>query len=107
MHLPKTEETTGLLNAAVIAQAKDGVVVINTGRGLTVDAAAMKAALESGKVAAYATDVWDSDPPSPDYPILSAPNVLMAPHIGASSTENLLRIGEEVVAHIEAFVGGK
>jgi D-3-phosphoglycerate dehydrogenase len=107
MHLPKTEETTGLLNAAVIAKMKDGAVVVNTGRGLTVDAAAMKAALVSGKVAAYATDVWDSDPPSPDYPILSAPNVLMAPHIGASSTENLLRIGEEVLAHIEAFAGGK
>lgn len=107
MHLPKTPETTGLLNADVLAKAKDGVVVVNTGRGLTVDANDMKAALESGKVAAYATDVWDSDPPSKDYPILSAPNVLMAPHLGASSKENLIRIGEEVVAHIDNFVGGK
>ena len=107
MHLPKTPETIGLLNADVIAKMKDGAVVVNTGRGLTVDADAMKAALESGKIAAYATDVWDSDPPSEDYPILSAPNVLMAPHLGASSKENLLRIGEEVVAHIDAFTGGK
>lgn len=107
MHLPKTDETVGLLNADILAKCKDGVVVVNTGRGLTVDANDMKAALESGKVACYATDVWDSDPPSPDYPILAAPNVLMAPHLGASSKENLLRIGEEVVAHIDAFVGGK
>ena len=107
MHLPKTPETVGLLNAKMIALMKDGAVVVNTGRGLTVDAADMKAALESGKIAAYATDVWDSDPPSEDYPILSAPNVLMAPHLGASSAENLLRIGQEVVAHIENFVGGK
>ncbi len=107
MHLPKTEETTGLLNAAVIAKMKDGAVVVNTGRGLTVNADDMKAALESGKIAAYATDVWDSDPPSENYPILSAPNVLMTPHLGASSKENLMRIGEEVVAHIDAFVGGK
>ena len=107
MHLPNTDETRGMMNAAVIAKMKDGAVVVNTGRGATVNADDMKAALESGKVAAYATDVWDSDPPSEDYPILSAPNVLMAPHLGASSVENLLRIGEEVVAHIDAFVGGK
>jgi len=107
MHLPKTPETIGMLNAGMIALMKDGAVVVNTGRGLTVDAADMKAALESGKIACYATDVWDSDPPSEDYPILSAPNTLMAPHLGASSVENLLRIGEEVVAHIENFVGGK
>ena len=107
MHLPKTPETIDLLNGEMIGKMKDGAVVVNTGRGLTVDAAAMKAALESGKIACYATDVWDSDPPSEDYPILSAPNVLMAPHLGASSVENLLRIGEEVVAHIDNFVGGK
>jgi phosphoglycerate dehydrogenase-like enzyme len=62
------------------------------------------AALESGKVACYATDVWPSDPPPPDYPLLKAPNVLMAPHIGASTKENLLRIGVEVEQIIEAFV---
>ena len=107
MHLPNTPETKDLMNAAVIAKMKDGAVVVNTGRGATVNADDMKAALESGKIAAYATDVWDSDPPSENYPILSAPNVLMAPHLGASSVENLLRIGEEVVAHIDAFVGGK
>jgi D-3-phosphoglycerate dehydrogenase / 2-oxoglutarate reductase len=107
MHLPNTPETKNLLNADVIAKRKNGAVVVNTGRGATVNADDMKAALESGKIAAYATDVWDSDPPSEDYPILSAPNVLMAPHLGASSVENLLRIGEEVVAHIDAFVGGK
>ena len=104
MHVPKTDETTGMLNAGVIEKMKDGAVVINTGRGLTVDAADMKAALESGKIACYATDVWDSDPPSEDYPILSAPNVLMAPHLGASSTENLLRIGDEICDRIRDFL---
>ena len=79
-----------------------------TGRGATVDAEAVVAALESGKLRAYATDVWPSDPPPDDYPILKAPNVVMLPHLGASSKENLLRIGEEVVQIIDAFVkGGK
>jgi D-3-phosphoglycerate dehydrogenase len=104
MHLPLTEETEGIVNAEILAGAKDGIVVVNTGRGKTVDADAMVAALESGKVACYATDVWPSDPPAEDYPILKAPNVLMAPHLGASTKENLLRIGEEVEAIIDAFV---
>lgn len=106
MHVPKTDETMGMINAGIIEKMKDGAVVVNTGRGLTVDAADMKAALEAGKIACYATDVWDSDPPSEDYPILSAPNVLMAPHLGASSKENLLRIGEEICDHIRNFNGG-
>ena len=64
------------------------------------------AALESGKIAAYATDVWPKDPPDSDYPLLRAPNVFMSPHLGASSKENLLRIGDEVCERIEAFLGG-
>ena len=104
MHLPLTPETESLVDKAILDGAKDGIVVINTGRGKTVDAESMVAALESGKVACYATDVWPSDPPPAEYPILKAPNVLMAPHLGASTKENLLRIGEEVEAIIDAFV---
>jgi phosphoglycerate dehydrogenase-like enzyme len=104
MHLPLTPETENLVDASILQAAKPGLVVVNTGRGKTVDAAAMVAALESGRVACYATDVWPSDPPPPDYPLLKAPNVLMAPHIGASTRENLLRIGVEVEQIIEAFV---
>jgi len=75
--------------------------LVNTGRGLCVDAAAVAAALESGKLGAYCTDVWPSDPPAEDYPLLKAPRVLMAPHIGASTSENLLRIGDEVESIIQ------
>jgi len=104
MHLPKTPETVNIVGKEILDGAKDGIVVVNSGRGATVDADAMVAALESGKVSCYATDVWPSDPPAEDYPILKAPNVLMAPHLGASTKENLLRIGEEVEAIIDAFV---
>ncbi|HOX25461.1 MAG TPA: NAD(P)-dependent oxidoreductase [Candidatus Krumholzibacteria bacterium] len=104
MHLPLTPETENLVNADILAGAKKGIVVVNTGRGKTVDAKAMAAALKSGQVAAYATDVWPSDPPPADYELLKAPNVLMAPHLGASTKENLLRIGAEVEQIIEAFV---
>ena len=61
------------------------------------------AALTSGKVRAYGTDVWYNDPPAPECPLLTAPNVFMAPHLGASSKENLGRIGDEVVAILTDF----
>ncbi|MBW2701736.1 MAG: hydroxyacid dehydrogenase [Deltaproteobacteria bacterium] len=106
LHLPKTEATTNLINKEVIDAMADGAVLVNSGRGATVDADAVVAALESGKLGAYATDVWPSDPPKDDYPILKAPNVVMLPHLGASSKENLLRIGEEVVQIIDGFLKG-
>jgi D-3-phosphoglycerate dehydrogenase len=100
MHTPFNPETAGMINADTMGWMKDGVVIVNTGRGKCIVAEDVVAALESGKLAAYATDVWPSDPPPPDYPILKAPNVIMLPHLGASTKENLLRIGEEVEAII-------
>jgi D-3-phosphoglycerate dehydrogenase len=106
MHLPLTPETKGLMSSKVIAKFSKKPVVINTGRGDTVDAKDMQAALESGDVAFYACDVYPTDPPAEDYPILHAPNTLLTPHIGASSKENLLRIGDETIAIIEEFMKG-
>jgi len=103
LHTPLTDETRGMINAAFLAQAKDGVMIINTGRGKCVNEADLVAALTSGKVKAYGTDVWPSDPPPADCPLLGAPNVFMAPHIGASSKENLGRIGDEVVLILQDF----
>ncbi len=103
MHTPLTDETRGMVNAAFIAKLKDGVILVNTGRGKCVVEADLVAALESGKVRAYGTDVWPSDPPPADCPLLSAPNVFMAPHLGASSKENLGRIGDEVVLILQDF----
>ena len=105
LHTPLTDGTRGMLNAAALASTRPGVYVVNTGRGLCVDGPAMVAALTSGHVRGYATDVWQSDPPPADDPLLSAPNMLMTPHIGASSKENLLRIGDIVVELVGAFVG--
>lgn len=96
-HTPLTDETKGMINEAMIAKMKKGVILINTGRAKVIDEAALAKALASGQVAAYGTDVWYSDPPPADCPLFTAPNVLMTPHIGASSKENLLRIGDIVV----------
>ncbi len=103
LHTPLTDETRGMVNAALIAKMKDGVIIVNTGRGKCVVEADLAAALATGKVRAYGTDVWPSDPPPADCPLLAAPNVFMAPHIGASSKENLGRIGDEVVLILTDF----
>ena len=103
LHTPLTDGTRGMVNADLIAKMKDGVVIVNTGRGKCVEEADLAAALGSGKVRAYGTDVWPSDPPPADCSLLTAPNVFMSPHIGASSRENLGRIGDEVVLILTDF----
>ncbi len=103
LHLPLTDETKGLINKAAIDKMKKGVVLINTGRGKNVVEEDVADALRQGKIACYATDVFYSDPPAPDSPILHAPNVQFSPHIGASSKENLLRIGDTIVELLSQF----
>ncbi|MFA6035206.1 MAG: hydroxyacid dehydrogenase [Myxococcota bacterium] len=97
IHTPLTDETKGMFNSELFSKMKDGVILINTGRGKVIVEQDLADALKSGKVRHYATDVWFSDPPPAGSPLLSAPNVLMTPHIGASSKENLGRIGDCVV----------
>ncbi len=97
IHLPLTAETKGMIDRNSIAKMKDGVILLNTARGKVVVEEDLAEALKSGKVRAYATDVFYSDPPDPSSPLLTAPNVVMTPHIGGSSKENLLRIGDNVI----------
>jgi D-3-phosphoglycerate dehydrogenase len=104
IHVPLTDQTRGMINSETIGQMKDGVVIVNTARGGCVVEDDMVEALKSEKVRAYATDVWLSDPPDPSCPLYDAPNVVMTPHLGASSRENMLRIGDVVVRILEDFV---
>lgn len=106
MHLPLTPETDSLFCDKLINICTRKPVVINTGRGKCIDADAMFAALEDGRISWYATDVYPSDPPAPDYPLLASDKVTLTPHIGANSEENLLRIGDEAYAIIEELVKG-
>ena len=92
-----------MVNRETIAAMKDGVVIVNTARGQCVVEEDLAEALASGKVRGYGTDVWYSDPPDQSCPLLTAPNVVMSPHIGASSVENMQRIGEVVVKILEDF----
>jgi len=92
LNIPLTDETRGMINKDTLALCKKGAYIINTGRGACVVEKDVAEALKGGKLAGFATDVWYSDPPDKS-PLMDAPNVFMAPHIGASTSENLLRIG--------------
>jgi D-3-phosphoglycerate dehydrogenase len=103
LHTPLTDDTKNMINKDTIAMMKDGAILINTGRGKCIVEQDVVEALKSGKLRGFGTDVWYSDPPEDKCPILAAPNVVMTPHIGASSDENLQRIGDIVVKKLAEY----
>ncbi len=106
LHMPLTDETRGMIDAKMISNCAKVPVVINTCRGPVVDADDMCKLLEEGKVSLYCTDVYPTDPPSEDYPILKQERVILTPHAGANTNENLLRIGDEAYAIIDELTKG-
>jgi D-3-phosphoglycerate dehydrogenase len=106
LHIPLTEETRGIIQKKTIALMKKGAILINVARGECVVEADVAEALNTGQLGGFATDVWYSDPPGFS-PLIGAPNTVLTPHIGASSTENLLRIGDIIVQKIQEFVNSK
>lgn len=106
VHLPKTPETERWLDAEAFAKMRDGVRILNVARGGLIDDAALKDALDSGKVGGAALDVFPAEPMT-DYPLFGYANVVVTPHLGASTAEATDRAGyqsaEQVVA---ALTGG-
>ncbi len=106
IHLPKTPETEGFINAEAIAKMRDGVRILNVARGGLIDDAALEQALDSGKVAGAALDVFAKEPMT-EHPLFGYSNVVVTPHLGASTAEATDRAGyqsaEQVVA---ALTGG-
>jgi D-3-phosphoglycerate dehydrogenase len=104
IHLPKTEETANFVDAAAFEQMKDGVRIVNCARGELLDLSALQEALDSGKVAGASLDVFPEEPMT-DHPIFGYDNVVVTPHLGASTTEAQDRAGvitaEQVVAALE------
>jgi len=105
LHLPKTPETEGWLNAEVLAKCRDGVRVLNVARGPLVVDEDLKAALDSGKVAGAALDVFRSEPIT-DHPLFGYPNVIVTPHLGASTAEATDRAGYQAAEQVVAALAG-
>jgi len=107
LHMPKTDETTHMLNAERLAGAKKGVRIINCARGGLIDEAALLAALESGQVAGAALDVFEDEPPAADYPLIQREDVVATPHLGASTAEAQENVGIEIAKQVrDAIVTG-
>ncbi len=85
IHAPLTPDTHHLIDAAALAAMKPTAILINTARGPIVDQAALIEALRRGEIAGAALDVTDPEPPPADDPLLSAPNLIVAPHIGSAT----------------------
>jgi len=105
LHLPKTPETAGFLNAERLSKCKDGVRVLNVARGPLVVDADLQAALDSGKVAGAALDVFQTEPIT-EHPLFSYPNVIVTPHLGASTAEANDRAGFQAAEQIVAALTG-
>jgi D-3-phosphoglycerate dehydrogenase / 2-oxoglutarate reductase len=105
IHLPKTPETRGWLDAEALARCRDGVRIINCARGELVDDDALKAALDSGKVAGAALDVFTQEPVT-DHPLFGYPNVVVTPHLAASTTEAQDRAGVQTAEQVVAALTG-
>ena len=106
LHLPKTPETTGLISDAAFAKMKQGVRIINSSRGDVMDEAALARGLESGKVASAGLDVFSAEPVPVDFPLAKFDNVVMTPHLGASTNEGQDRAGIIVAEQIVAGLTG-
>ena len=104
VHVPLTDETRGLIDAAALDAMKKGVYVINCARGGIVDEDALYEALASGKVAGAAFDVFVTEPPPPDHPLLGLDNFICTPHLGASTAEAQINVAVAVAEQIVAFL---
>ena len=105
LHLPKTPETQGFINNDTLAKCKDGVRIINVARGPLVVDEDLKAALDSGKVAGAALDVFAQEPIT-DHPLFGYSNVVVTPHLGASTAEAQDRAGVQTAEQVVAALTG-
>lgn len=106
-HTKLTAETHHMINAERIAMMPADAIVVNTGRGELADTDAVLAALESGKLAGYATDVMEEEPPPADHPLLSHPKAIVTAHIGSRTFESVPRQAMKAVTNLVNFLQGE
>ena len=107
LHVRLTPTTTKMINATTLAAMKPGALLINTARGAIVDEDALLAALTTGHLGGAGLDNLTQEPPRPDHPLLTAPRVIVTPHIGAQTDAAITRMGTVAARNIAAILTGQ
>jgi D-3-phosphoglycerate dehydrogenase len=107
IHVPVTRETRGMFNARTFALMKPSAVVVNTARGPVIMTQALVRALEDGKIAGAALDVFEEEPPKPKLALFKMPNVVLSPHIAWYSEEGGQDIRRMIMEDVRAFLDGR
>ncbi len=105
LHLPLSDDTTALIGVKELAQMRPGAYLVNVSRGALVDEVALADALSNGRIAGAALDVLTLEPPRSDNPLLSAPNVLLSPHLAWYSTGSESRVWTMTIEGMVAYLG--
>lgn len=106
LNCPLNDSNRRMINAETIKEMKDGAYLINTARGGLIDDDALADALRSGKLAGAGLDVLSTEPPRPDNPLLSAPDVVLTPHTAWATSEARSRLMQIAVDNLRAFLQG-
>ncbi len=108
LHAPLTEATQGMLGEREFRRMKEGAYFVNTARADLTDEAALYRALRDGHLSGAALDVFSDEPPPPDHPLLSLPNVIATPHVGGNTAEVPIHQSQIIVADlVRLFEGGR
>lgn len=107
VHVPANDRTRGMVDAAFLARMKPGAVLINTARGTLVDEAALEAALRSGHLAAAGLDVLRVEPMVQGHSLVSVDNLIVTPHVAASTAEGLRRMALDSAGNVLDFLAGR
>jgi len=107
LHCPLTDQTRHILNADMLARMPAGGYIINTARGALIDEAALVAAIQSGHLAGAGLDTFAVEPPVPDHPFFSVPEIVLTPHIGGVTRQAGARVGVDAVRGIFQILDGQ
>jgi D-3-phosphoglycerate dehydrogenase len=107
IHIPANDKTRGLVDAAFLSRMKRGAVLVNTARGTLVDEAALEAALRSGHLAAAGLDVLRVEPMAEPVAMLALDNLIVTPHVAASTAEGLRRMAWDSAGNVLDFLAGR
>ncbi len=107
LHCPLTDATRGLIDESALRRMRDDAYLVNTARGPVVDTEALGRALREGWIAGAALDVTDPEPLPADHPLLGAPNLVIAPHLGSASHETRAEMADMAVDNLLAGLAGE